>query len=65
MLKPRGLKLKEDVRTAIAWGYRDNESTGYTQGEFIQLLSRAYNYIEFLENKLPEKDRYVEIWRDI
>jgi len=65
MLKPRGLKLKEDMRTAIAWGLPDTESTGYSHYEFIQLLSRAYNYIEFLEAKVPEKDLYVEIWRDI
>jgi hypothetical protein len=62
MLRPR---LKKEIRTAIAWGIPDIESIGYTPTMLVGILGNALSYIEYLESKIPEKERYVEIWRDI
>lgn len=37
--------LKEASQT-IAWGYPDNESTGYSHRQLISLISRLKKYIE-------------------
>lgn len=46
MLEFNKIKLLKEANEAIAWGYPDNESTGYSHGQFISLIRRLKDYIE-------------------
>ena len=50
--------LKKEMREAIAYGIPDRESTGHSSEQFVQLLNRALYYIEFLEKRIPEVERW-------
>jgi hypothetical protein len=39
-------KLLKEADQAIAWGHRDNESTGYSAAQFISVITQLKNYIE-------------------
>jgi hypothetical protein len=39
-------KLLKEADEAIAWGHRDNESTGYTPGQFISVIIQLRNFIQ-------------------
>jgi hypothetical protein len=39
-------KLLEEANQAIAWGYADNEFTGYSAGQFISVIRQLRNFIE-------------------
>jgi hypothetical protein len=44
--------LKQDIRSAIAWGVPCRESSGYSAAEFTSLLNKAKIRIEQLESIL-------------
>ena len=48
--------LKKSIRTAIAWGIPDSESTGFSSSEFVSLLINALHRIEYLESALRENN---------
>lgn len=43
-------KMLNEARTAIAWGAPDRESTGYSQRELINIISKLVKYIESNKN---------------
>ena len=43
-------QLIGEANDAIAWGHADNESTGYSAGQFISLIRELRN---FIENNVP------------
>jgi hypothetical protein len=54
-------KLKYDINMAISWGSPDRDSIGYSHDEFIQLLSRALNKINWLEKFAPKEESYKDL----
>jgi len=44
--KTRKEKLIFEADEAIAWGYADNESTGYSAGQFISLIRQLRDFIK-------------------
>lgn len=49
-------KLLKDIEQAISWGYPDSESTGYSSREFILLLVRCREEIQYLQIELQRKN---------
>jgi len=44
--KTKKEKLLNEASEAIAWGHADNESTGYSAGQFISVIRQLRNFIE-------------------
>ena len=38
--------LLKEAKTAMAWGQSDKESTGYSQRELVNIISRLVKHIE-------------------
>jgi hypothetical protein len=51
-LKYYAKRLKENARTAAAWGVPSQESTGYSQQELTNIIYQLLDYIERLEKCL-------------
>lgn len=49
-------KLLEDINQAISWGFPDSESTGYSSREFISLLARCREEIQYLQTEIQRKN---------
>lgn len=52
---------KQKLRTAIAWGFKDNESIGYTDEEKREIFKCALSAIEALETDLLELKCFTKL----